>query len=561
MKQGRTHSRTHWRTHSRTHWRTWRMTGLLPLVLGLAACAGHDESTSDAASRLIVKTDKGAVRGDVAQGVENFLNIPYAAPPTGPLRWAPPRPAAAWSDVRSAQAPGRYCTQPKNFDSPGGAALDEDCLTLNIQRPVGTKAGGMLPVYVYIHGGGFATGSGVRDTQEKIVRLNGVIGVSFNYRLGALGFLALPALAGDDGEVGNYGLLDQQAALRWVQRNVAAFGGDPHRVTIGGESAGGWSVCTHLVAPGSAGLFSQAIIQSGSCISHSLAEAEAAGAKVAAKLGCGDGANAARCVRSKPVSDILAAQDPLYFPTYGTPFLPGDTRDAILSGRFSHVPVLIGSTRDEGRSFTHDAIGWSRKRYDEAVRSSFRRNAAAVLKAYPYPRQDADPAAVAYQLGAIGTDDGALGADDVEHGIGGCGDLALTEALARTVPTWAYEFSHRMGPGWYPTPGYAWGAGHAAELTYLYPQHEGGKTYAGFTTSEHGLSDQMVRYWGAFISRADPNLPGQAAWDAYAPGDRMLSLDVDGGTAMLSKAAFRTQHRCAFWDRLAGASVIRLPSN
>ena len=549
-------------SHGRIYRQMLRMTGLLPLViLGLAGCAAHDDATSNAATALIVKTDKGAVRGAVAQGVENFLNIPYAAPPVGQLRWTSPRPVTAWRDVRSAQTPGHYCTQPKNFDSPDGAALDEDCLYLNVQRPIGTQAGGKLPVYVYIHGGGFATGSGVKDTQEKIVGMNGVIGVSFNYRLGALGFLALPALAGSDGEVGNFGLLDQQAALGWVQRNIAAFGGDPHRVTIGGESAGGWSVCSHLVAPGSAGLFSQAIIQSGSCISHSLAQAEASGAKVAAKLGCNDRATMGSCLRSKPVADILAAQDPLYFPAYGTPFLPNDTRDAILSGRFSQVPVLIGSTRDEGRSFTHNAIGWSRKRYDQAVRASLRRNASAVLKAYPFPMNDADPAAVAYQLGAIGTDDGALGADDVEHGIGGCGDLALTDALARTVPTYAYEFSHRTGPGWYPTPGYSWGAGHAAELTYLYPQHEGGKTYAAFTLSEHKLSDELVRYWGAFISRANPNLPDQVAWKPYAPADALLSFDVDGRTAMLSKADFRSEHNCAFWDRLAGAAVIRLPSN
>ena len=537
-----------------------RATRVLPLfILGLAACATHDTATSGAATALIVRTDKGAVRGGVAQGVENFLNIPYAAPPVGQLRWTPPQPAIAWSDVRSARTPGRYCTQPKNFDSPDGAALDEDCLYLNVQRPVGTQPGGKLPVYVYIHGGGFVTGSGVKDTQEKIVRLNGIIGVSFSYRLGAMGFLALPAIAGSQGEVGNYGLLDQQAALRWVQRNIAAFGGDPHQVTIGGESAGGWSVCSHMVAPGSAGLFSRALIQSGSCISHSLAQAEASGVKLAAKLGCTDGTTAAQCLRGKPVADILAAQDPLYFPTYDTSFLPNNTRDSVLSGRFSRVPVLIGSMRDEGRSFVHDAIGWSRKRYDQAVRASLRGNAGAVLKAYPFPKNDADPAAVAYQLGAIGTDDGALGSDDVEHGIGGCADVALTDALARYVPTYAYEFSYRTGPGWYPTPGYAWGAGHAAELTYLYPQHEGGKTYAAFTQSEHRLSDELVRYWGAFVSHANPNLPDQVTWPAYAPAGTLLSLDVDGRTGTLTQADFRTEHRCAFWDGLAGASVIRLP--
>ena len=207
---------------------------------------------------LTVQVETGALRGEAALGVENFLDIPYAAPPVGDLRWRPTQPPAHWSGTRQATERGTYCPQPKTVDS-AQVVTDEDCLHLNVQRPIGTQADAKLPVYVYIHGGGFVTGSGMKDTPEKIVRAAGVVGVSINYRLGALGFLALPGLEAG----GTFGFLDQQAALEWVQHNIAAFGGAPRDVTIGGESAGGWSVCGHLVSARSRGLFSKAVIQSG----------------------------------------------------------------------------------------------------------------------------------------------------------------------------------------------------------------------------------------------------------------------------------------------------------
>lgn len=522
-------------------------------TLAMIALSWADNS-STRQDALVVKTDTGAVQGAVAHGVENFFDIPYAAPPIGPLRWQPPQPPAAWSGIRPAAAYGNYCTQPKTMDSPTGPALNEDCLDINVQRPIGTHANEKLPVYVYIHGGGFVTGSGVKDGQDKIVRMNGIVGVTMSYRLGAMGFLALPSLAPSSHETGDYGLLDQQAALRWVQRNVARFGGDPRKVTIGGESAGGWSVCTHMVAPGSRGLFTQAIIQSGSCVSHSLAQAETEGEAFAAELGCGAAASQAACLRAKPVAAILAAQAMVYFPTRDTPFLPMETRRAVLAGNFTHVPVIVGSMRDEGRSFTRPDPGWSQARYEAYLSASFGAQAGAILKLYPYPAGDHDQAAVAYQVAAINTDNGTLGAGIVNEGIGGCGNLALTEALARYVPVHAYEFTHRTGPGWYPIPGYLWGAGHAAELTYLYPQHDGGRTYAGFTHAEVALSDDMVRYWGDFVKQADPNGVRLTPWPAYSQGS-LLSLDINGKTVAISKADFASEHRCDLWNRLAGTTV------
>jgi carboxylesterase type B len=266
------------------------------------AMLGAIGATPSGAASLVVQTEGGAVEGNVALGVENFLDIPYGAPPVGELRWSPPQPPKHWSDVRPAKEYGSYCPQPKTLDS-ANQVVNEDCLDVNIQRPIGTREDAKLPVYVYIHGGGYVTGSGNKDGQDRIVRTSPLVGVTLNYRLGALGFLALPSLTGG----GDFGFEDQQAALGWVKRNIAAFGGNPENITIGGESAGGWSVCAHLVAPGSRGLFNKAIIQSGACDSKPRAQAEAEGVEFGQKLGCADAASLVSCLREKPVADVLSA--------------------------------------------------------------------------------------------------------------------------------------------------------------------------------------------------------------------------------------------------------------
>ena len=242
------------------------------LCLAVTACViGLSGEASLAQDRdgLVVRTESGPVRGVHNGAVEAFLGIPYAAPPVGDKRWRPPQPAESWNDIREAKAFGAYCAAAKSTNGPRSEA--EDCLFINVWRPSDVSADARLPVYVFIHGGGFINGSSNQADMTEIVEKTGVVGVSFNYRLGALGFFSHPDVAKDSGD---FGLMDQQAALRWVHENIAAFGGDPTRVTIGGESAGGYSVCAHLAAPGSAGLFAQAMMQSGSCISIPLAQAQ-----------------------------------------------------------------------------------------------------------------------------------------------------------------------------------------------------------------------------------------------------------------------------------------------
>ena len=267
-------------------------------VVLIAGCGRGETATIDVpADPGVVQTKSGSVRGQVAPDHRLFSGIPYAAPPVGPMRWQPPQPAAEWSGFLDATRPGPRCIQDVSNDV-DRSETSEDCLTLNVWTP--PPSGEARPVMVWIHGGSFINGSGDIYDAQWLASRGDMLVVTINYRLGALGFLAHPAL-GPAGDVGNYGLADQQAALRWVHDNISAFGGDPDKVTIAGESAGGMAVCDHLVAPASAGLFSAAIIQSGPCqAQYDLPAAERTSEKYAEDVGCGDHATAAACLRALP---------------------------------------------------------------------------------------------------------------------------------------------------------------------------------------------------------------------------------------------------------------------
>ena len=311
--------------HVRSGRRRGWVTALFAAVLAVASCG---PGATVAADRTLVQTASGAVRGALGDDHLLFAGIPYAAPPVGALRWRPPQPVQPWQGVRDASKYGPRCVQDKAHDPDFGRSVSEDCLTLNVWTPK-SRAADALPVMVWIHGGGFVNGSGDIYDARWLVARGGIIVVTLNYRLGALGFLAHPALAAD-GDVGNYGLADQQAALRWVHDNIAGFGGDPGKVTIAGESAGAMSVCDHLVAPGSAGLFRAAVIQSGPCQAQAdRTTAERASVDYAASVGCTDVQTAAACLRAVP-SDKLEAP-PVYYrlgddgltgPISGTPSCP-----------------------------------------------------------------------------------------------------------------------------------------------------------------------------------------------------------------------------------------------
>lgn len=396
------------------------LVSLFALLTVLSAVPASATSRS-----LTVPTDKGAVAGASADGVDRFLGIPYAAPPVGARRWQPPAPAAAWTGTRSATAPGSRCLQLRDGGGPG---MSEDCLYLNVYTPA-HRTSRPLPVLFWIHGGGFSAGSGDAEDGSRIAEANNVVVVTINYRLGVFGFLDLPGLSKRG--AGNYGLLDQQAALRWTQRNVGAFGGDVGRVTIAGESAGGHSVCALLASPPARGLFSGAIIQSGGCPSHTVGQAVARGKKYAAAAGCAE----TSCQRAKPAGELPASgaefvggilSGPL--PVSGVPELPLPPSEAVRTGRAANVPLLIGHTRDEVRQWALPFAGATKAQYERAVRIEFGAGADAALAHYPYSAYGDSSYAATYAFSAL------WGDSSVFYGLGGCQYHDLAGAFASRQP-------------------------------------------------------------------------------------------------------------------------------
>ncbi|WP_210529967.1 carboxylesterase/lipase family protein [Rubellimicrobium arenae] len=509
------------------------------------ATAPQDIAASTASP---ITTASGQVQGRIAEGVEDFFGIPYAAAPVGDLRWRPPAPVDAWEGVRPAVEYGAACPQTFGLDS--ARVEDEDCLFLNVQRPEGTAADARLPVLVFIHGGGWRTGSGNNENLNALVRENGIIGVTMNYRLGNLGNLAHPALTKEAGQSGNYGFMDQQAALRWVQENIAAFGGDPAQVTIAGESAGGGSVCVHMTAPSSEGLFARAIMMSTLCNSTPLSDAERIGTSIADGLNC-TGDDAAACLRQTPVASLIDAPEVAWQIVSDTEFLPREPYQALQSGEFRKVPVLIGATRDEGRSFLTDwtttsAREFDKEGYEQFVREMYGEDADAVLTVYPWP--DDPTRYTGTYLAAEVMIENFLPA---EGSLSPCKTNRITEILAPNVPTFAYEFAHSDASGWFEIPGYVWGAGHATELPYLIPERGNAALNANaFGEDERQLARQMRAYWGAFAKAGDPNSSGQPEWRAYSPGEGPI-LNLRGSAPVaVPAAALRALHNCDFWESL-----------
>ena len=382
--------------------------GALIAVPAVSASTGTSTSTGTgtgghpAPGNPVARTASGAVRGTSSGPVDEFLGIPYAAPPVGALRWQPPQPAASWPGVRDATQFAPHC--PQAATPFGQASTSEDCLFLNVFTP---RAGGRHPVMVWIHGGALVSGESDDYMPAKLVE-DGVTVVTINYRLGVLGFLAHPALADAKGQSGDYGLMDQQAALRWVQRNIASFGGDPRNVTVFGESAGGLSTLAQVASPAARGLFAKAIVESGSynLTQASLASAEAAGQAFAVKAGCPD--QTAACLRGLPVSTILADQNPAgYTPNINSEVLPQALKTAFATGAFNRVPIVNGTNHDEWRLFVAlselEGNPVTAANYQSMISSTLGVPApAAAAIAAEYPLTAYPSPAVA--LGAVGTD-------------------------------------------------------------------------------------------------------------------------------------------------------------
>jgi para-nitrobenzyl esterase len=475
----------------------------------------------------------GQIRGTDSRGMYEYLGLPYAAPPVGPLRWRAPQPSARWHGIRNATGFAPHCPQPIGVF--GRASTSEDCLYLNVFAPAGHRRGG-LPVMVWIHGGAFVGGES-DDYDPAGLVADGVIVVTINYRLGALGFLAHPALAArPGGPTGDYGLMDQQAALRWVRDNIRAFGGNPRNVTIFGESAGGQSVLLQLASAGARGLFAKAIAESGGyAVSPTpLATAEAAGRAFAAKAGCPS--QTAECLRGLPVTKILAAEDR----SGASADLDGlvvtqAQKAAFTSGDFSHVPVIDGSNHDEWRLFvalaTFEGHPVTAAGYQSVIASTLHvSRAIAAIIATQYPLGSYPSPAMA--MSTLGTD-----------GIFACPTLLLDQAMSRFTPTYAYEFSDENAPSSYPSPGFAYGATHASELQYLFGLPAG--VHGVLSAQQQRLASTMRQEWTSFAKTGVPSAAGAPAWPRFTPGSQaMLSL-VPPDPALQSD--FAAEHRCSFW--------------
>jgi para-nitrobenzyl esterase len=455
----------------------------------------------------IARLDAGRIEGVSTHGVRAFLGLPYAQAPVGDLRWRPPRPATPWKDVRPATAFAPACPQ-RGVSMPGEPPprTSEDCLYLNVWTPAKPPAK-PRPVIVWIHGGGWTNGATSLPLYAgDALAGRGVVVVSIAYRLGALGFMAHPALSQEDGgSSGDYGLMDQVAALAWVQRNIAAFGGDPTNVTIAGQSAGAMSVSLLIASPEAKGLFHRAIAQSGGVFepldlapSYQLANAERDGAAFAKTLG----ATTAAQLRAQPVEALTApGAARLGHPVIGARILPLAPWDAYAAGRFNRVPLLLGYNAEEARSLT-DLSTVREATFSADLAKTFGPLPPALLAAYPF----SDDASAQTARGAFER--------DLRFGW----DMwtwARLQARAG-APAYLYRFSRRP-----PFPDGSvradWGASHFAELWYMFG-HLDQEPWA-WTQADRRLSSTMVDQWTAFARGGDPNGAGLPAWPRFDATD------------------------------------------
>ncbi|MEV5538647.1 carboxylesterase family protein [Saccharopolyspora shandongensis] len=493
----------------------------------------------------IVELDSGRVRGRAFEEHRLFQGIPYAAPPVGELRWSSPQPVEPWPDVRDATAPGNPCPQlPQDFADI--ASLDEDCLFLNVTAP---RGGGRKPVMVWLHGGGGANGEGAIFDAHRLAAAEDVVVVTPNSRLGIFGNFGYPGLAGG----GGFGLEDQQAVLRWVQRNIGEFGGDPGNVTLFGESYGGLNVSAHLVAPGSAGLFHRAIVQSGFALLHapangwapgspelptmwmSTVELEALAEHLVGELGWvrpGQGP-AIEQLRRVPVEQLVNVSSVFSRPAFGGAVLPESPVRALPVGRFHRVPVLTGGTRDEARLFTAlfwDAAGQpiTADGYDKLLAEAFDAAADGVAQQYP---ADAYPTPSVAWADVVGDCAWARSVWDFAH------------ALSADTATYVYEFADRDAPPVVPfPPGFPPGAHHSAEVPYQFDLGEP----APLNDAQRRLAATMNRYWANFARSGDPNEPDLPGWPRFSAAEpRVQSLHPDE----IAGIDFAARHRLEFWAR------------
>lgn len=479
---------------------------------GLAVCAFVAPAAAQPAT---VTVESGALRGEIVDGVSRFLGVPYAAPPVGTLRWAPPRPAEAWSGVRDATTHAPSCMQaitPEGFgpwteEYVAQPPVSEDCLHLNVWAPA-SKGSEARPVLVWIHGGAFMSGSNsVPIYDGAALAGQGIVVVAINYRLGVFGYAGFRELADDPQGSANFGLQDIVASLGWVRRNVRAFGGDPERITIAGQSAGAMAVHMLMVSPQARGLFSQTIAQSGiiETALPTLDDAWRRGEDLKAKAGVGT-LSELRAVSAERIMAILSAGPlagaadiggvPLVGPVVDGRVLPDQVRALQVRGDLASVPVMVGLNADEG-VLSPDYFRMSPQMF------------AAKVSRLAGP----DKAALFLPEGAADTKAGATAGNKALtrlYGLASLVDWSRSAPAARGGRLFAYYFTHAE-PGNAPD---MFGAFHSAELPYVFDTLDV-SPWRNFTDADREIARIMSAYWVNFVKTGNPNGEGVPSWPAY----------------------------------------------
>lgn len=527
-----------------------------------------------------IQIDTGLVQGQIrqapsGQSVMEYRGIPYAMSPTGSLRWSLPKQATPWQGVLDATHFGPACPQVSRYELTDGS-LAEDCLSINVSLPADIQPGERLPVLFWIHGGAFVGGASNLYRLDKLASEGRMVVVSANYRLGFLGFVPLPGLANASVN-GNFGIEDQREALRWVQRNIAKFGGDPDKVTVAGESAGAASICIHLSSPDQVkGLFHQAIIVSAGCLApiKSVPQAiESIGKVIADNLGCTNDQNL-QCLRSKSVKDILDAQTKfanehptelaMFAPTYGTPAHPNATiphsvanaLNRVDGGKWLPIPLMIGGMQKElllyvgywwqdalaerGPSLSNAAIQqtWLPKFYGAHARE--------VARQYGF----ATATSGAHLLGEVLSDFNPL------LGINNCLYYQTADRIVHypgARQTYLFEFADPdalvKGVGITPPyPDFPMGPVHSAIINYWFPHYSNNQKINApdLPQASKALADQMIKYVGAFAATGHPNLKELPVWSVYEGSRRMMTFS----SSQVGEFDGYAEHRCDWWKKL-----------
>lgn len=530
----------------------------LLLAAAAAACGGSGEpgtAVEPGGATDAVAVDGGMVAAAPGAGggaVRMYGSIPYAAAPVGDLRWQPPQPVRPWDGVRDGSQLPPACPQgilpappgEQGFFGPGSTVMDEDCLYLNVWSAA--APGDAAPVMVWIHGGALRMGDSAEVAFDGTsLASRGVVVVTINYRLGALGYLAHPLLreASANGASGNYGLLDQIAALEWVQRNISAFGGEPERVTIFGESAGSWSVNYLMASPLAAGLFAGAIGQSGGVFAPDAgavpsAVAEAAGEEIAAAA-LGEGAEVSmEALRALSAEEVVAADAGRVLVNVDGWAMPAMVDEIFAAGRQHDVPVMIGANADEGTALArYSGVPElsSVAEYEEWARTRYGDLADEFLAAYPVESDENISARVIDSAG-----DGRF-----------VWEMRTWARMMETVASPAYLYFFSRVP---PAPDAAsYGAYHTAEIPYVFGNLAGGSRYwfanRDYDDTDRRLSEEMSSYWINFAATGDPNGDGLVEWPAYTQAAEQA---LEFGDAVRVRQGIRGQ-RLDFFDQLYAA--------